>query len=165
MPFVLGKGSGFKFTSETRQGVILQLKADEWNLEIADNAHHVSSIKALRDKGFEGNIPDTDDWKRYGIPREYMSGGMREAKVTVHGFFYIDATVSQAQGPDIPINNEIGKLELQYTNSNQQKVTLFKMNKATVINSKYTISVNGALEYDLEFASTDYDVDYVVKGQ
>lgn len=164
MPLITGKGSGVKFTSETRKGVVLQLKADEWNLDISDNALYVSSVKALRDKNFDSVIPDTDDWKRYGIPREYMSGGMREAKVTVHGFFYIDKDKTKAIGPDTPVIDEIGTLELQYSQANNQKVTLFKMNMATVISSKYNMSVNGILEYDLEFSSTDYDVDYSPRG-
>lgn len=161
MPFVLGKGSGIKFTSETRAGTVLQLKADSWGLDIADSSIHISNISALRDKNIEGDLPDDDEWKKYGIPRQYMSGGMREAKITIHGFFYFNRFSSVNEKPEVPIVDEIGKLELQYTNENRQKVTIFKMNKAVVIDTKYKMEVDGVLEYDIELSSTDYEVDYI----
>lgn len=167
MPFYLGKGAGVVFTSETRPNIILNLFADEYSIEIEDDVIHVSSIKPLRDKGVEGNIVTGDlsavpSWKNYGIPMQMLNGGMRETKISIHGFVYLDDTVSVNDGPRIPIINEKGKLEIQYTTAANNKKTVFEITNSVVTSTSFDNSVAGLLEYDIEFSALTTDVDYSI---
>ena len=165
MPFYSGKGSGVVFTSETRPGTVLTLFADEWGIEIEDESIHISNIKSLRDANIEGNIVTGDlsavpAWKNYGIPMQMLQGGMRETKVTIHGFLFLDDTLSINDGPRVPIINEKGKLEIKYTNQAGQKRTLFQITNSVVVSTNYDNSVRNLLEYDIEFACLSTEVDY-----
>ena len=114
MPFYSGKGSGVVFTSETRPGTVLTLFADEWGIEIEDESIHISNIKSLRDANIEGDIVNGDlsavpAWKNYGIPMQMLNGGMRETKVTIHGYLFLDNSISINDGPRVPIINGKGQ--------------------------------------------------------
>lgn len=165
MPFYSGKGSGVVFTSETRPGTVLTLFADEWGIEIEDDSIHISNIKPLRDAGVEGNIVTGDlsavpAWKNYGIPMQMLNGGMRETTITIHGYLFLDNTISNNDGPRVPIINEKGKLELKYTSNGNAKRTLFEMTNAVVTSASFDNSVRGILEYDIEFTSLSTEIDY-----
>lgn len=165
MPFYLGKGSGVVFTSETRPGTVLTLFADEYSIEIEDDTIHISNIKPLRDNNVEGDIVNGDlsavpSWKNYGIPMQMLNGGMRETTISIHGFLFLDDTISINDGPRVPIINEKGKLEIKYSGQNNNKKTLFKMDNAVVISTSFDNSTAGLLEYDIEFSSLTTDIDY-----
>lgn len=165
MPFYLGKGAGVVFTSETRPGTVLTLFADEYSIEIEDDTIHISNIKPLRDNNVVGNIVTGDlsavpSWKNYGIPMQMLNGGMRETTVTIHGYLFLDDTISINDGPRVPIINEKGKLEIKYSNNANNKRTLFEITNAVVINTSFDNSVRGLLEYDIEFSALTTEVDY-----
>ena len=73
---------------------------------------------------------------------------------------FLDSTISNNDGPRVPIINEKGKLEIKYTNQANAKRTLFEMVNAVVTSTSFDNSVRGLLEYDIEFTSLTTLVDY-----
>ena len=162
MPFYSGKGSGVVFTSETRPGTILYLTANQWTLEIKDEAINVTNIKPMRDNNIlEPDLKAFPAWEKYGMPMEKLNGGMRETTLSVHGFLFLDNTISVNDGPRYPIINEKGKIELEFVDVNNKKRILFTMNSVVVISTKFYTSVTACVEYDIEFQPLTYEVDYM----
>jgi len=163
MPFYTGQGSGVVFTSATNPGAILHLHANTWTLEIKDEAINITNIKPMRDVNIlEPDLQAFPTWQDYGIPMEKINGGMRETTVTVHGFLYLDSDLDIEDGPSCPIINEKGELKLEYSDVNQRKRTLFKMNSVVVTSTKFDASVKGCIEYDIEFQPLTYEVGYTI---
>ena len=163
MPFYTGQGSGVVFTSESRPGEVLYLQANQWTLEIKDEVINITNIKPMRDEQIlEPDLQAFPTWEKYGIPMEKINGGMRETTVTVHGFLYLDSDVDIENGPSCPIINEKGELKLEYSDINQRKRILFKMDSVVVTSTKFDASVKGCIEYDIEFQPLTYEVDHMV---
>lgn len=160
MGFYLGKRTSVVFTSSTRQNTILRLQADSIDLGMEDTSIHISNIKPLRDANIENNLALKPDWENYGIPNNYLPGGMRNIKIKIHGFHYYDPTINVANGPRTPVIGEEGKLEVNYIFENNQKKTIFKADKLVVTKTDFSIEVAGGIEYDLEFDIIEMDVDY-----
>lgn len=160
MPFYSGKGSGVVFTSTTRAGTKIYLTANQWTVDIKDEAINITNIKPMRDnKILEEDLKAVPGWDQCGIPMEKLNGGMRETVVTVHGFLFYDRNVNVKLGPAYPVINEKGKLELEYSDDNGRKRVLFTMDEAVVTSTKVDASIGKCIEYDIEFNALNYGVD------
>jgi len=160
MPFYSGKGSGVVFTSETRPGTVLTLFADEWGIEIGDESVPITNIKMFRDKNIVDDLSPVPAWKNFGVPTEILNGGMRDTKLTIHGFLFLDDTISVNDGARVPIIDEKGKIELKYEDQNGRKKNLFVAESVVVINTSFDLNVKGIVEYDMEFHCLSNVVDY-----
>lgn len=160
MGFLLGKESGVKFRSSTREGMDVNLYADEWTIDIKDEAIDITSIQPLRDADIEGDLSANDDWYKFGVPSQKINGGIKDIVVNVHGFVYWDQDYSDAEGPRFPVTGERGKLEILYTpvNANFRR-PLFTCDSVVVIDSKYNTDIDSGIEFDIEFHCLTTDVD------
>lgn len=152
MGFFLGKDSGIKFRSSTREGLIVVLYADEWSIDIKDEIIDVTSIKPLRDEAIDGDLSPVDDWYKYGVPTQKTNGGLKDITISAHGFIYQDPDYSDAEGPRYPITGERGKLEILYKPNGQNfRRPLFTVDSVVVLNSNYKTDISSGVEFDIEF--------------
>lgn len=160
MGFFLGKDSGVKFRSSTREGLIVTLYADEWSIDIKDEIFDISSTEVLRDNDIDGDLSAVDAWFKYGVPTQKTNGGMKDISVKVHGFIYEDTDYSSAEGARYPIVGERGKLEIMYTPNGQNfKRPIFTIDSVVVLNSSYNADIGSGMQFDIEFHCLTTDVD------
>lgn len=160
MGFFLGKDSGIKFRSSTRDGLIVNLHADEWSINIKDEIFDISSVKALRDNDIEGDLSAVDSWFKYGVPTQKINGGMKDIMVSCHGFIYYDTDYSDNEGARYPITGERGTLEILYTPTGQNfRRPLFTIDSVVVLDSKYNTDLGSGIQFDIEFHALTTDVD------
>lgn len=135
-----GKSSAILFNAQL-------IPADKWELELSVEPIDYTTINILRDAGITDLLStQKPEWANHGIPSKKISGNVRMAKGTIHGFYKNQAS--------IPAIGDVVSITMRLTN-----LAFFVASECLIINVKISSEVKGAVEFDMDWESVG-NVDY-----
>jgi hypothetical protein len=143
-PFYSGYRAGLKFDNTF-------MMADTWSVQITDEPIDITSVQLYRASGINDGLLSAlyPQWESSGTPATYTTGGIRQTKIKVHGFY---------KDTKLPTIGQSASISLL-----MDGLLFFKSEQATVISALYNVTVKGAVEFDIELiaipTSTQKDTD------